>query len=81
MYLYIGIDNLFTVKGKHRVSKKKRITRNTKTQDGGGLNDKERNISQIYETSSPRTPYRRKTQKEAKRSTKKTRRKKMGGRS
>jgi len=39
MYLYISIDNLFAVKGKHRISKKKkRIARNTKTQDGGGLN-------------------------------------------
>jgi len=32
MYLYIGIDNLFTVKGKHRVSKK---TNYKKHQDTG----------------------------------------------
>jgi len=47
MYLYIGIDNLFTVKGKHRISKKK--TNYKKHQDTGRRRVKliKRNNSQI----------------------------------
>ena len=77
MYLYISIDNLFAVKGKHRISKKK--TNYKKHQDTGRRRVKliKRNNSQITKPVRGGRHTAEKHKKEGKRSTKKARQKKM----